>query len=324
VSFNVVSFGAMVVTAALLLLAVEKSLNDIWAVRATRSIFKRFSNIWMIITLGPVLIFFSYYFGLSLYTSVISELAKTSWFYDAFLFVLPYIFSAVAFYILFQFVPYTAVRADAAILGAAFSGIVWEFSKVPFTAYVSNVIDPSAVYGSLGVIPFFLLWLYLSWVITLFGAELAYCKQNYDLMASAHKYDEHFLPLYRGYHALILINEVANSFDAGEGPLKVSRAARRLRLPLNLCWELAENLRKNQILSYAGRDRSHFQLAKPPDRITLMDVLSGVSATSLHVPPAADSPLDRRIREVFEVVNNFREETLDGVTFADVVRADGI
>lgn len=321
VSFSVVSLGAMIITAALLLVAVEKAINDIWAVNVKRSILKRLSNIWMIITLGPVLIFFSYYFGLSLYSSVEEELAKQSWLYDTFLFVLPYLLSVVVFYLLFQFVPYTAVRADAALTGAIFSGIVWEFSKVPFTAYVSNVINPTGVYGPLGVIPFFLLWVYFSWVITLFGAELSYCKQNFEMMSSAHKHDEHFLSLYRGYYSIRVLQEAVKSFHGGKGPMKANRVAKKLHVPLNWCRELAEDLRKRDLLSYTGGDSTRFQLAKAPDKITLKEVLGGASGARLEVPANADSPEDRVMREIFSAINTHREETLGAITFSDVLES---
>lgn len=320
VSFNVVSFGAMIVTAALLLTAIEKALNDIWAIKVRRGLIKRFANIWMIITLGPVLIFFSYYFGQGLYKHVTAttQLAEQGWLYDVFIFMLPYLFSVIAFYLLFQFVPYTAVRADGALVGAIFAGVVWEFSKVPFTAYVANVINPTGVYGPLGVIPFFLLWVYLSWVITLFGAELSYCKHNFEIMVSAHKHDEHFLSLYRGYYTIRILEEAVVSFHSGKGPVKVDRVARKLKMPLNLCRELAEGLRTNKLLSYTGRDRTHYQLARAPDKITLGDALTGIPVTRLEAPPNAATPADKRILEVFSAVNTHREKTLSSVTFANI------
>jgi membrane protein len=319
ISFNLLSFGAMIVTAGLLLTAIEKSLNDIWHVKVKRSIIKRFSNIWMIITLGPVLVFFSYYFGLSLYTGVQKELASQSYLYSAFLFVLPYFFSIVLFYLVLQFTPYTAVRADAALMGAIFSGLVWEFSKVPFNAYVTNVISPTGVYGSLGVIPFFLLWVYLTWVIMLFGAEIAYSKQNFAAMSSAEPHDTHFVSLYRGYYTLRILGEAAVSFLDAQGPVKLSRVAKKLQMPLSLCRELAVKLRDNGLVNYVGRDQSRLQLSKPPERITLMDALFRISTTRLEVPPKADSPTDLKIQQVFDAINEHQEETFSSVTFADIM-----
>ena len=277
----------------------------------------------MIITLGPVLIFFSFYFSQELYSRVTPQLAKQGWLYDVFLFILPYVFSVVAFYLLFQFVPYTAVKANAALVGAIFSGVVWEFSKVPFTAYVSNVINPSGVYGPLGVIPFFLLWVYFSWVLTLFGAELSYCKQNFEIMSSAHGHKEHFLSLYRGYYTIRLLGEAIRAFHNAKGPIKTSRVAKRLQVPLSWCRELAEELRENGLLSYTGRDRSRFQLAKPPDKISLKQALAKMPATQLEVPAGADSPRDRIMRELFSAINTHREETLGSVTFADIMESAG-
>lgn len=319
ISFNVVSFGAMIITAALLLAAIEKTMNGIWAVKVKRGPLKQLSNIWMIITLGPVFIFFLYYFGLLLYTHMTAEVATESWFYNSFIFLLPYLSSMLAFYLLFQLVPFTAVRANAAFTGAIFSGIVWEFSKVPFTEYVSHVINPTGVYGPLGVLPFFLLWVYLTWVIALFGAEISYCKQHYRIISSAHSHDEHFISLYKSYFTIRVISEAVMSFDSGRGPVKVSRLARRLKMPLDLCRELAENLRRKNLLIYHGHDRKRFHLARPSDKITLKDALAGVPASRLEVPPHADTPADGKIRELFSEINRHREKSLSSVTFAQLL-----
>jgi membrane protein len=319
ISFNLLSFGAMIITAGLLLTAIEKSMNDIWVVRVKRGIFKRFGNIWAIITLGPVIIFFLFYFGFMFYTRMSHQPASGGWLYDSFLSVLPYIGSILAFYLMFQLVPFTRIRADAALFGAVFTGIVWEFSKVPFTAYVSNVINPTGVYGPLGVIPFFLLWVYLSWAITLFGTELSYCKQNFDMMSSAHKHDEHFLSVYKGYYTVRILGEAVLSFQEGKGAIKASRVAKKLQVPLNWCRELAEGLRENELLNYAGHDRTRFQLAKPPDKITLKEALAKMTATQLAVPGNANTVQDRILREVFDAINTHREEALSSVTFADII-----
>jgi DNA-binding IscR family transcriptional regulator len=138
-------------------------------------------------------------------------------------------------------------------------------------------------------------------------------------MFSAEPHNTHFVSLYRGYYTLRILGEAAVSFLEGKGPVKLSRVAKKLQMPLSLCRELAVKLRENGLVNYVGRDQSRMQLSKPPDRITLMDALFKISTSRLEVPPNADNPTDRKIQQVFESINEHQEETFASVTFADIM-----
>ena len=63
-------------------------------------------------------------------------------------------------------------------MGGLVATLFWEVAKYGYTAYAAKVVVYSKIYGSLGIIPLFLLWIYYSWVVVLVGAEVAYADQS--------------------------------------------------------------------------------------------------------------------------------------------------
>ena len=80
--------------------------------------------------------------------------------------------SAIAFYLLYRYVPHGEVRRSHAAVGALLACLLFEVAKELFAVYVANVPGYNVLYGAFVAIPFFLIWIYLSWVVVLLGAEL--------------------------------------------------------------------------------------------------------------------------------------------------------
>jgi len=161
--------------AALSLLAtIEDAFNGIWRVKRGRKIVQRVLVYWAVITLGPLLI------GASLsMTSYVTSLPflsvqpVLSGFRTLALAVLPFTFELGAFVLLYVTVPNCTVKLREALLGALLAAILFELIKRGFAVYVLTFSNYEIVYGALASIPIFLIWIYLSWVVILTGAELA-------------------------------------------------------------------------------------------------------------------------------------------------------
>ena len=92
----------------------------------------------------------------------------------------PYAVVSLALAFLYQYIPHTKVFPRAS-LGAGFlTGLALELGRHVFTFYVVRILHLSKVYGALGVVPLVMIWLYLSWAIVLFGAEMAHVIQHLD------------------------------------------------------------------------------------------------------------------------------------------------
>ena len=164
---------AFVVSALMLILTIDRKLNDIWRVRKTRHLARRVIVYWTLLTLGPLLL------GLSLTFSSYAMSASKGWvsglpggvkvLLDAVEFV------AIAFGLaaMYRFVPNTHVRWTHALIGGVFASLGLELAKRGLAWYLASVPTMSAVYGTFATVPILLIWIYVAWVVVLLGAVLA-------------------------------------------------------------------------------------------------------------------------------------------------------
>ena len=85
--------------------------------------------------------------------------------------------SWVLLLLLLTLMPNTTVHLRPALIGSLVAAILWKFAKHGFKLYLTKAVSYSVLYGSLGLIPLFLFWMYLTWLIVLFGLELTYTLQ---------------------------------------------------------------------------------------------------------------------------------------------------
>ncbi|MEW8505992.1 MAG: virulence factor BrkB family protein [Candidatus Thiodiazotropha sp.] len=175
-----VGFLFLVLVALLLMSNIDKAFNTIWHVRRKRSALAKFTVYWAILSLGPILIVIS--------VGVTSYLVSIPFFNDTetvvlvrsrLLGMMPILISALAFTLLYALVPNRSVMLRHALAGGVLAALLFEASKRGFALYVTTFPTYEAIYGALAVVPIFLIWLYLSWLVTLLGAEFTYCLGVY-------------------------------------------------------------------------------------------------------------------------------------------------
>ena len=162
---------SLLVVALMLISNVDKTLNRIWRTQSDRPIVYTFAIYWMVITLGPMLIgssvvVSSYLTGLAAFTEEYTPGLGTF-----LLGLVPSGAAMLAFTILYMVVPNRRVFARHALVGAIVATIAFEITKSGFALYVTNFPSYELIYGALAVVPILFLWVYLSWIIVLFGAE---------------------------------------------------------------------------------------------------------------------------------------------------------
>lgn len=162
---------SLLVVALLLISNVDKTLNRIWRTQSNRPFIYTFAIYWMVITLGPMLIgssvvVSSYLTGLAAFTEEYTPGLGTF-----LLSLVPSGTAMLAFSILYMVVPNRRVYARHALSGAVVATIAFEMTKSGFALYVTNFPSYELIYGALAVVPILFIWVYLSWIIVLFGAE---------------------------------------------------------------------------------------------------------------------------------------------------------
>ncbi|MDY6993496.1 MAG: virulence factor BrkB family protein [Pseudomonadota bacterium] len=163
----------LLVTALLLMKTIDEALNDIWEVSERREGISVFIVYWAVLSLGPLLI------GISLAVTsyvvslpLISDVAQNPTVAQLRLLIMPFLLTTVAFTLIYVVIPNRPVRLRHSFIGGLLAALLFEIAKKAFAFYVTQFATYELVYGTLAAIPIFLLWIYVSWLIILLGAEV--------------------------------------------------------------------------------------------------------------------------------------------------------
>jgi membrane protein len=163
---------ALVFTSAALIGTVERALNQIWRVRQPRPLLQRVLVYWALVTLGPLAFGISLTITSQLFTATGSISTALPFIGAAFYTVVSVALTTGAYALLYMTVPNRYVDWRDAVWGGLVAAIAFEIAKRVFAIFIRQFPTYAIIYGALAALPLFLLWLYLSWLITLVGALL--------------------------------------------------------------------------------------------------------------------------------------------------------
>ncbi|MCB9514030.1 MAG: YihY/virulence factor BrkB family protein [Candidatus Krumholzibacteriia bacterium] len=159
--------------------AIESVINDIWHVSQRRGQMRRLLRFWVAIAAVPVLFIASAALNQALERAVILKGLMQQGFYNWLLAdLLPFLLLTASASIAYWVLPAVPVRARAALTGGLVTGALYNLVRWLFGLYVSSIGTYDRIYGLLGVIPAFLIWLVIVWSVVLLGAEVAYSVQR--------------------------------------------------------------------------------------------------------------------------------------------------
>jgi membrane protein len=215
----------LLVSALALMLTIDRTLNGIWRVRKPRPIAQRVLMYWAAITLGPLLL------GISLSLSSYALTASRG-VVDTMpggvkmaLDVLEFLLLLLGMAALYRFVPNTDVRWRHALAGGLFVAIGFELAKRALAWYVGAMPGISMIYGAFATLPILLLWIYLTWLIVLFGAVIAAYAPSLQMNLVRHSN----APGQRFALAVALLRELERTRAAPPHGLTTTQLAARLR-----------------------------------------------------------------------------------------------
>ena len=294
VGMAVVTFSALWV-----MVTIENSFNVIYRARSGRSWTKRLLVYWCVLTFGPVMLGVIPWLSGNLST-VVSTLPSWQWLavtIDVGSSLLTFWFFM---FVVYLWVPNARVRVRPALIGGLVAAILLEVGKRSLGAYMANAFSVSSLYGSLGLIPVFMFWMYLMWMFVLVGLEVAAIVQVLRGRDARVMQTEELENLIDPASILSVMTLVANGFEKG-ATFSSDDIARKTGLPFKFTDLMLERLEKRGFLHRIDQKAS-FVLAKAPEQITaaqLMDVaFELVDDGAMHLQsPLVDTLRDaQRIR----------------------------
>ncbi|HOO90878.1 MAG TPA: YihY/virulence factor BrkB family protein [Syntrophales bacterium] len=212
---------------------IEASFNDIWGIREARSLGRKFSDYLSVMLLCPILLILSSSAAVFITTQVtlivekISLLGIFSPLISFLLKLLPYGIVWVLFSFLYIFMPNTKVNFRSGILAGIIAGTIYQIVQFGYIAFQVGAAKYNAIYGSFAALPLFLIWLQLSWLIVLFGAEFSFAHQNVD----TYEFEPDSLKISGSFKRLLslqIAHLLVSNFAEGEKPLTATQISHRL------------------------------------------------------------------------------------------------
>ena len=218
---------------------IEESLNEIWEIKKARTLIRKFSDYMAMMVLGPVLLIISSSATILVASQVkvivnkIAVLGVFSKVIFLLLNLLPYASIWVLFTMLYLIMPNTKIPMRSAILGGVAAGTIAQIVQWIYIKFQIGVASYGAIYGSFAALPLFLGMLQMSWMIVLFGAEIANANEHYETYGFHPDYSRMSVSSKR-ILMLRIFHLLTKKFSLGEKPLSAHQIAHALEIPARL------------------------------------------------------------------------------------------
>ncbi len=321
-SSAIAGFGmlALVYVAIQMLSQVEGTFNDIWGVTRGRNWLLRIVLYWTTITLGPLLLAGALGLASGPHWQTTQRLITKAPGIGHFIFpLLTLVVIWLTFAMLYLLVPNTRVRISAALVGGFVGGSLWQLNNMFGFLYVSRVVTNSKIYGSLGLVPVFMAGLYLSWLILLFGAQVAYAFQNRTLYFQE-KIAENVNQRGREFVALRLMTSIGQRFQHGLPPATIQEMSAELAIPSQLAQQVLHTLVAAHLVSEISGTEPAYTPARPLDAINAHHLLQAMRATPGQELITRDEPVRQEVYGEFARIQEAEKQAAASLTMLALVQ----
>ena len=254
----------------------EEAFNFAWHVERPRSIMRRVSEYLSLMVVGPVFIVvvFSMFSAISgrsmLWLAKHEPLGSIA---RGLGFIGPYLFVTGVFTFFYAFIPNTRVRLRAAFIGGVAAGLLWAASGALFTRIVAASTNMVAIYAGFAIFLATLIWIYVSWLILLIGAQLSFYVQNprYLRVGQGHVRLTSALRERLAFTVMLL---VARKFVAGERPWQLRALSEDLQITGSALATVTRSLERAGLLTLS--EDEELIPARDLESIALTDILNAV------------------------------------------------
>jgi len=261
----------------------EHVFNQIWGLRRARTLLRKFTDYLSVVVICPLL----FAAAMALTTKISRNALVAGWLRGGYVSdaaglairLAPYLSVWIALTCLYLFLPNTRVKLRCALAGGFAAGVVWQLAFWCYTRLQAGMSAYNAVYSTLAALPFFLSWLYTSWLIVLFGAEVAAAYQNIETYARD-RMTQTISPAERLRIGLNLLLTICARFRREESPWTADQLSRYLECPARLADELLADLAHAGMVMPVGTGRlPAYQPAVPLNNITPARVIEALQET---------------------------------------------
>ena len=301
---------------------IEGSFNAIWQIRRSRSWFRKFSDYLSLMLIAPIVVIISSSSAVFITTQIerIASEIEFLGFIEQIVFFLvkliPYVLIWFLFTFLYMFMPNTKVQFRSALIGGVVAGTVFVVIQWLYINSQLGMSRYNAIYGSFAALPLFIIWLQISWLIVLFGAEIAFSEQNmqkYEFESDV----ENISTYSKNILALMIAHLLVKNFMKAETPLTAEQISSRLKIPIRLVrkilYELAECRIVSESVSPNTKERA-YQPGQDIDNLSIAYILERLEHIGKDKIMSVNGSSQERIKSIVDefkaTINNTEATTL--------------
>ncbi|MFT6925191.1 MAG: membrane protein [Psychromonas sp.] len=305
---------------------IEESFNEIWGIKKSRSLGRKFSDYVSIMLICPVLLILSSSATVIITSQVTLLVEKISFLGPIVpliiisLKILPYAVIWTVFTFIYIFIPNTKVNFQAGLLGGIIAGTIYQIVQLVYITFQVGVLKYGAIYGSFAALPLFLVWLQMSWLIVLLGAEVSFAEQNVE----TYEFEPDCLKTSHSFKLLIslyIVQLSVKNFCKGEKPWHADQISHFLELPIRLVRQILFELTEAGLLvevKLNDADTLFYQPARDPEFLTIFNVMEVLDQDGIDAVPMINSDEFNKLKETFEKFKASIEKSPSNIALKDI------
>ena len=309
----------LIIAAISLLTRIEETFNDIWGVTRGRNRLRQVELYCTTIILGPLLLVVAVGLTGGGRFQTVKHFIEQTPLIGGFIFqFLPFVVLWLAFALVYLLVPNTKIRFSAALAGGMVGGSLWHLNNLFGSLYVSRVVTNSKIYGSLGLVPVFMIGLYFSWAILLFGAQVAYAFQNRQAYLQD-KLAENVNQRGREFIALRLMTCIGQRFQRCLPPVTIQEISAELGIPSRLTQQVLRTLLTARLVTETTGAEPAYAPARPLDSMNAHHILQAMRAGGGQELLLRDEPARAEVYGEFARIEEAERQAAASVTMLALV-----
>jgi membrane protein len=305
---------------------IENSFNYIWGVKKDRHLGRKFSDYLSMMLVCPFLLVMSSSLTVMI-SGQVRNIVEDSSFLNAIgpvigilLKLLPFCTIWITFTFLFIFMPNTRVKWKSGLLGGIVAGTIFQLVQWGYINFQVGAARYGAIYGSFAALPLFLLWLQVSWLIVLYGAEISFAHQNVD----TYEFEQDCKNVSHSHKRLVSLlvsHLLVKDFCQGKPPIDANQISEVLEVPIRLVREVVFDLVESGILIEAKKNDYKDAAYHPGIDVNKLSIKFIVDALEKHgnseIPIAESKDLDR-LSIHLETITGAIEKSPSNVLLKDI------
>jgi membrane protein len=305
---------------------IEESLNNIWEVKKSRTLVRKFSDYIALMVFTPILLVISSSATVLLASQlkmIFSKIALLGAFSHVIVFLLnllPYVSIWALFTMLYIIIPNTKIPVRSAILGGVAAGTIAQIVLWIYIKFQIGVVKYGAIYGSFAALPLFLGLLQIIWMVVLYGSEIAYANEHYETYGFHPDYSR-ISTSSKKFYMLRIFHLLTKKFSLGEKPLSATQISKALEIPVRLVRQILNEISEVGLVveTVKGmKDEAAFQPGLTIENITLKYALDEYEKYGLTKVPDSQSDEEEKISKYLKEISDTIEKSPANVRLKEI------